>query len=381
MNADDALVIALPSAGRTDNGSVHWWRIVDSAVVDHGDRIDWIDPAHHDPLPASTYVLGIAPAADVTLHRAQFAGLAPRQAETAARLLAADNSIAPASSLHVGIALGGADGDRMMAAVDRADMTHWLDWATGHGLALDAIVPAALLLPARLGAMPSWQRGVIADEVIIRSDDDAFVADPALVAHLVGADRPIVDVDPGAIAAALVDACDSPPINLRCGDFALRPPAWIDAPTLRRAAALVAAIVVVSLLVLIVRIGQAHAEIARLDRAALGAATSVLPTAPTLDTAIPQLDARLAQLGGGSARVSAPLAALLRAMDSAPAVSADSLTWRGDGTLSITLGAPRAEDINPVLIALQTDGYTITAQPRSGSDGRTLADVTIRSGA
>ena len=55
-----------------------------------------------------------------------------------------------------------------------------------------------------------------------------------------------------------------------------------------------------------------------------------------------------------------------------------SLSHRGDGTLSAQIAAPRSEDINPVLLALQARGYRITAQPMAGSDGQQLANVTIR---
>ena len=45
---------------------------------------------------------------------------------------------------------------------------------------------------------------------------------------------------------------------------------------------------------------------------------------------------------------------------------------------SSQLAAPRVEDINAVLIALQARGYRITAQPMAGSDGQQMANVTIR---
>ena len=46
--------------------------------------------------------------------------------------------------------------------------------------------------------------------------------------------------------------------------------------------------------------------------------------------------------------------------------------------MSSTLAAPRVEDINQVLLALQARGYRITAQPMAGSDGQQMANITIR---
>ena len=48
------------------------------------------------------------------------------------------------------------------------------------------------------------------------------------------------------------------------------------------------------------------------------------------------------------------------------------------GILSATLAAASVDSINATLVALQRDGYVVTAVPRQGSDGRSMADVTIR---
>ena len=65
-------------------------------------------------------------------------------------------------------------------------------------------------------------------------------------------------------------------------------------------------------------------------------------------------------------------------MRDAPGVSLKTLAHRVDGTLTTTLAAPRVDDINKVLLALQARGYRITAQPMAGADGQQMANVTIR---
>lgn len=385
---------AVGAAASSEGGErAYWWRIIDGQVTQQGDRLGWLHPSHSagqsGPLAPEALVMGLAPAADTGLHRAAFPDLAPRQAEAAARLLAAEQSIAPASALHV--AMGAereGDGSRTMAVVADAAMERWIGWAAGHGLDLASIVPSALLLPdsgptpADTGNGPSREpmvRGIVAGEDIVRAGDYAFVADPALIEHIAGTEAAIRTVGAEDIEAAMIAACDAPPVELRSGRFARRPAAMFDAAFIRRAAMLVGAILLVSLLITVARIGRTYADIARLDAMARANVAKTLNPAPELEAAIPQLDARLAALGGGPARVTAPLAALLKAMDTSPAVSIDTLAWRGDGTLSVTLGAPRPEDINLVLIAIQAAGYTITAQPRAGTDGRALGDITIRS--
>ena len=108
------------------------------------------------------------------------------------------------------------------------------------------------------------------------------------------------------------------------------------------------------------------------------AVARALRPAPPLDLAVAQLDARLAALGRGSGRFSAPTAALVAALERAPGVSATSIGWRNDGTLSVQLAATRIEEVNAVLLALQADGWVATATPRTAPDGRAAGDITLR---
>jgi general secretion pathway protein L len=377
-------MIALPPGGSSATSGALWWRIIDGQVTQRGDSLDWLQGSAGGGLAPETHIIGIAPAADTILHRAAFPGLTSRQAEAAARLLAAEQSIAPAAALHVAV---GADDDgsnsRDIIAVAEAAMVGWLDWASRHGIELASIVPAALLIPldAAPGASPdTLVRGTLAGETIIRGADTAFLADPVLVDHIVGSEGRLIDATPDHIESVMIAACDTPPTELRSGRFARKPASWFDGALVRRAAMLAGAILLVSLAIAIARIAVTYADTARLDSAAATAAAAALDPDPPVENAVAALDARLAALGGGPARFSAPLAALVSAMEAQPTVTIDTLSWRGDGLLSVTLGAPRAEDINPVLLALQTRGYVITAQPRSGNDGRALGDITIRSG-
>lgn len=378
MSSRDALIIALPPGGANADRTP-WWRVIDGQVTQTGDDLGWLHPSSGGPLAEETQVLGIAPAADVMLHRAAFAGLTTKQAEAAAKLLAAEQSLSAGDTLHVAIGAPDEQATRDIAAVDAGTMARWLAFAQAHGLDVAGVVPAALLVTPSPDP-DTLVRARIGEELLLRGVDSAFIADPVLVEHIAGKDGRIVDASAEAVEAGLIAACDAMPVDLRTGRFARKPARWFDRDLAKRAATLVAAILVISLLIAVARIGRLYAEIAGIDAAAEAKVAEALASPPPLDQAIPQLDARLAALGGGPARLSTPMAALVAAMEAQPTVNLDTVAWSGDGLLRVTLGAPNNEAINPVLLTLQANGYTITAQPRAGTDGRALADITMRAG-
>ncbi len=376
MSARDALIVALPPGGAPAAPPV-WWRVRDARIVQTGEGLDGLLAAAGDALVPER-VLGIAPVADTVLHRAAFAGLTERQAEVAARVLAGGESLLPPERLHVGLGAADDAGMRDIAAVDAGTMAAWLALMAAHGIDPASIVPAALLVDASPDD-DTLVRASLAGETFLRARGYALVDDPLLVGHVAPAAR-IVEAAPETVEAGMLAALDAPPVELRSGAFAQAPARWWDRDLLRRAAGLVAAILVVGLLVTVARIGRAHAEIARIDARAGARVAQALASPPPLDRAVAQLDARLAALGGGPSRLSPALAALVAQLEPNVAVTLDSVAWRGDGTLAATLGAAQNADINPVLIALQGQGYVLTAVPRAGTDGRALADISIRSG-
>ena len=378
MSSRDALIVTLPASAAED-APARWWRVVDGVITRQGWSDEWIAIATPAPGEAKPFLLGIAPAADLVLRHAAFPSLSPRQAEAAARLIAAEDSVTPAADLHVAVGDADGDGQRPLIALDRSALRRWLDGFAALGLEADAIAPAPALMPAPDDSQ-TWIVADIGTERILRSRDTAFIDDPVLTRHIIGDAATVTEIAPERIDAALVAACDAPPLDLRTGTFAARPASWLTSALLRRMAWLIGAIIVVSLAIGIARWVRVGLETRALDAEAVAEASSVLRPAPaTVEQALPALDARLAALGGGSGNLASPLAALVAAMEPVPNVAVDALQWRGDGTLTVTLGAPRMDDINPVLLTLQANGYIVTAQPRSGTDGRALGDITIRS--
>ena len=374
--ADSAAGAASGAAGDAAPWRAQWWRIVDGQISARGEDGGWPE------LDATTWIVGIAPAADCMLHHAAFPGLTEKQAASAAHLFAAGQSISPATQLHSAITAADGSGQRIIAACAAAQIAQWTGWADTQGLSLAAIIPASLLVPVDVGAgaaPDAMTRAQVGDETIIRGRAIAFVDDPAITPLLAPDAAMIGECSAVALDAAMVGACDAPPANLLSGRFAPAGAAWFDAGLLRRAAILAGLIVLTSLGIALASLWRLEADSTRLDDLAQEQAARVLSPAPPADRAIAALDTKLATLGGGPARITSPLAGLLQAMDPMPAVAIDTLNWRNDGTLSVTLGAARVEDINAVLLTLQAAHYTVTAVPRGNADGRSLADITIRS--
>lgn len=377
MSIANALIIAL--AARAGDAP-HWWRVRDDAIVARGEGWQPIW-AQADAPDGETRIVGVAPVSACIIHQGSFPDLSDRQAEVAARLLAAEASIAPAETLHVAIGPRDSDGRGPVAAVAMAAIRQWLAEAAVQQLALHSLVPAAALAPVDAGPgdpANAWVMSAIGPETVVRGRDSSFVDDPLLTAHIIG-DAPLRTASTAEVETALLASVTSAPVELLSGPFARRPAPLIDRALLRRAATIVALIVAVSIAIAVARLVRTHADIARLDSEAEAAAASVLRPAPPAGQEVAALDAELARRGAGTGRPGVAIASLIAAMEPQPNVAIDSLSWSGDGTLTVTLGAPRAEDINPVLIAIQAAGFTITAQPRSAPDGRALGDVTIRS--
>jgi general secretion pathway protein L len=261
----------------------------------------------------------------------------------------------------------------VIAIAARADMQRWLLWAQHHGLDPDIIVPAPLLLPEPEEGLV---HGVIGGTAVLRGRDMALPADMALP-ELIG-DAPIKQVAPEAVEAQAIAALDAPPLDMRQGDFAKRVRRALDRGLLRRVALWSALILLVALLTMLVGIVKQHREASRLDRESLALAQQVLPGASDAAQAQIELEGRIAARGAGGRAFTAPVAALLTAMQDAPGVALTSLSRDPDGMVRATLAAAKADDINIVLLALQAAGFTITATPSQDPGGRTLADITVR---
>lgn len=370
MTVRDGLIVSLPG-----QGDPLWMRVADGVAVQSGTGANWLAECGLTALPAGTIVMLVAPAALVTLHWASYPELPPRQGRAAARLAALASGIVPADQLFA-VADRNEDPARphIIAVAARSDMQHWLLWAQHNGLDPDIIVPAPLLLPE---PAEGFSRGVAGGDPVLRGVDIALPADVAMP-ELIG-DAPVHDVSAAQVTAAAIAALADPPIDMRQGDFAKRVRRPVDRQALSRIMLWSGLILLASLLIALVSVAREHMTASRVDAESLALARQVVPGTDDLAQAEAEMDRKLAERGAGAYAFTAPVAGLLSAVQAEPGVSLTALSRDADGMIRATLAAAKADEINRVLLALQTAGFTITATPSQDPGGRTLADITVRS--
>ncbi len=366
-----------PAAALGERADAAWLRVDDGVIVDSGQDDGWVD-AWEKPQDdgADDRLIALAPAADVPLRWRHYPDAPPAQAAAIARVDTLRDSLGDASLLHI-VAGQPADAGQAVpvAVTTHAAMTAWTDWLKAQGLVPAAIIPAAATVPPP-DADSLWTVE-LGREQILRSDDRSFVSDPELD-PLIAAGRPIAPLDAERMREALLLSLAAPPLDLLSGAWQPKRSWAIDPAMVKWMKRLAAALLVVTLLIPMLYAIRVNADIARADEAAVAAAKKAGVTASDATTAEAELDRRLAAAGGGPLAFSVPASALYDAMRDTPGVALKTLSHRTDGTLSTTLAAPRTEDLNAVLLALQARGYKVTAQPMAGTDGNQTANITVR---
>lgn len=371
----DALVFSLPSVADPGRPEAHWWRVVDGAIVARGADAAWVGAAAQ-ATSDGTALIGLAPAASVRLAMAEASPSAstPRQAATVARVAAIEQSLGDPDTLHAAsAAVPDEEGALVTAVVANSTMLEWIDWARALGVDPDHIVPAASLLPVG----EEWVAAAIGPEHLVGRRALVLPNEPALAEAIVGGAE-VETLGADAIEAEIAAMAKAPILDLRTGRFAKRRRLVIDRDRIRELIILAALIPIITLLWAIVSIVRLDHSSDRLDSETLEIAEAAVGRPVTLETAEAEMLQRLGT--SASPGLSAPLSALYAGLQREAGVSSTQIGYRGDGTLSVTLAAPAVDDINRVLVALQRDGYRITAVPRQAPDGRAMAEVTIRSG-
>lgn len=373
------LLLWLPTQAALSDGGADaaWLRIDDGVIVDSGQDDGWVD-AWEKPRDdgADDRLIALAPAADVPLRWRSYPAAAPAQAAAIARVDTLRDSLGDAALLHV-VAGQPADAGQAVpvAVTTHAAMTAWTDWLNAQGLAPAAIIPAAATVPPpEPDSLWSAQLG---REQILRSDDRGFASDPELD-PLIAAGRTIAPLDADRMREALLLSLSAPPLDLLSGAWQPKRSWAIDPAMVKWMKRLAVALLMVTLLIPVIYVIRVNADISRADEAAVAAAKKAGVTATDAAAAEAELDRRLAAAGGGPLAFSVPASALYGAMRDTPGVALKTLSHRTDGTLSTTLAAPRTEDLNAVLLALQARGYKVTAQPMAGTDGNQMANITVR---
>lgn len=273
-------------------------------------------------------------------------------------------------------AVGAADGRLLSCRIAAADMDRWLAALAQAGVDPQVMVPAGLVLPRQDGALVLGRLG---DQLLARTQQAAFAAEEALV-DVLGDGLEQVALDDDALLQRLAQIHAAPPLNLRQGAYAprrvsvFRTANWLGLARMSATAALL------GLLLMLVWIVKWNIDSSAEEARAFELAQQRFPAATDLDAAERLLAAELAKRGEGGASFAAPTAALLDAMRPVAGVKLRDLGYGADGTLRFTAAAPRAEDVNAVLIALQNNGWKVTVPPALAPDptGATVAAITVR---
>lgn len=364
---EDGLLIVLPAAV---GGAWHWRRVGDGALGSWysfapGDDAPWDEPGEGDR------VVALVPSDQAPVR------VRPRGTMPLAQALAAARLESGGEGLHIAVGEGAAKdgGGILVATAAQTAMDLWLAELATAGLAPEALVPAALVLPAPTAGAVS---GEVAGQPVARTVDAAFAGEPELVAALAGsAPEAISDA---ALEAALLDAWRDPPLNLRQGAYAPRRVSFFRLPDWTQLARMTAVAALLGFLILAVETVKLNLDASAREDAALVAAQKRFPAAVDLASAQALAAGALARRGEGGGSFAAPASALLAAMRPVPSVALRDLGYAADGTLRFQAAAPTADDINRLLVSLQADGWQVTVPPSLAPDatGATVAAITVR---
>lgn len=366
----DGLILLLPA--RAGDGW-RWWRVEQGRLGRERSFMPDAESAPWGSLEDGSVVTALVPAALAPVRDRPTPDMPPAQAIAAARLEAEAQGIGSARH-HA--AASEAQGRLLCVTVAAADMDRWLADLAEAGLDAAALVPSALALPRPDAGMVTAELG---GEPLARTPDAAFAGEPALTGLLADAGETLA-LDAETLDARLLAVHGAPPVNLRQGVYAVRAPGLLDAMQWGQLARMAAVAALLVLALMLVWIAKWELASSAREREALALAQRRFPAANDLDSAERLVAADVAKRGLGAANFTAPMAAVLAAMQPVPSIRLRDLGYSADGTLHFTAAAPRAEDVNAVLIALQNAGWKVTVPPSLAPDptGATVVAITVR---
>ena len=361
--SNGGLLIVLPAVA----GNEWQWRRVRDDALDAwhsyslGDDVPWGAPDERDR------VVALVPSDQAPVR------IRPRGTMPLAQALAAARLETGGEGLHV--AVGEGERGILVATAAQSAMDLWLAELATAGLSPDALVPAALVLPAPATGAVSAQ---VAGQPLARTIDAAFAGEPELVSTLAGGEPETLSDD--ALEAAVLATWRDPPLNLRQGIYAPRRVSFFRLPDWKQLARMTAVAALLGFLILGVETAKLNIDASAREDAALAAAQKRFPAAVDLASAQALAAGELARRGEGGGNFAAPASALLAAIRPIPSVALRDLGYAADGTLRFQAAAPTAEDINRLLVSLQADGWQVTVPPSLAPDatGATVAAITVR---
>ncbi len=353
----DTLVLMLGDAPR-------WLRVANDAIVSRGDGATLVEPEDR--------VVAVVSANDVTIHHANLPDLAEAQALAAARLMIAEQSAAPAGSLHVAVGTADGAGDRPVVTIDRGRMAALLADMAVAGIDPDVMVAAPMLL-----ARPEtgFVLGNFGNETILRGHDSAFVDDPVLTPLLTG--DLVTALDRQALERGLIEGVTNPEVDMRQGIFTKRRAWGLDWVRLRRIGWLAVALALVTLLFAIIQLVRLNMAADRIEANNIVIARGALPPGTNINNPLIQVQEQLNNLRGPGGGMLPLAAGVASASNATPNVELTSMIFDGGGTLRITARATSAADLTTFETRLAGAGLTSAAGPALVDQGRQIRDYTV----
>jgi general secretion pathway protein L len=361
MTLASAIIVRFPDS-ESDNPVV--WQVADGVWQDAG----FLHDATFDPGEAT--VMAVASPVVTRCIWSLLPDLEPKQAEGVARIRASEESLGPVHSAarHLG------EDKVVTATIATAEMERGLSRLMLAGLNPDIVIPLPLAL-----SRPEQIVAAEFDGIALLRGPEVAAPDEPLFRNLLVAQSEVETLGNDAVRNMLLQACEAPLLNLRQGPFVKREQRTLATDSQREwIKRLVAGLAVASLLLALVTLGKySIATNAENDRA-LAAAQKIDPSIIDVEQAEVQVNRALQQRGQAAGRFVPLSAGLWRTVKASPNVSVRELRYGADGILTVVLAAPDANSVNRALVAIQQDGYRITATPRQDASGATLVDMTMR---
>jgi general secretion pathway protein L len=300
-----------------------------------------------------------------------FPDLEARQAVSVARLRANEQSLGLVHSS----AGHDIDGTIATATISPDIMQRGLNRLAARDINPDLVLPFALVLGSHQETVTHATLDGIA---VLKGNGFAIPDEPVLRNIFVGAAQPS-NVTADELRSLLLAASEAPILNLREGIFAKREAVnWTTAAQRKWIKRLLVALTVATIFVAVITLAKYWNAIRTENAIALAAAQKIDPAITDIDQAETALASALNKRGIVQGDFVPLSAALWRSVKASPNVTVRELRFTPDGILTVVLAAPTTDNINKALLAIQQDGFRITATARQDASGSNLVDVTVR---
>lgn len=365
----------LVSFPQQEEQPLHWWLVENGALTAQGCDADPLAAADISVPKDGDYslqIVALVPSALSVVRWHDIPEDATEQQALAAAMLESKSQSLDPDELLVAAAR---EGDLVVTAtLTETSLAKGLSILHSLGVDPDNIITAGFLVDR------TSEKTVIADlgfEKILCgprliASDDMLVRD-----HLLS-QKTVNSLEPAELDAMIASTGYNDAPNFRSGPFAKKTKWQLSVKQKQLLTWMVAALVLVSVTIPMVQLFKLYGAANAADNAAMAAAEAIVGESENLAVAEQRLDEKLLAENLGNNWFTVPAAGLFSALQQVPNVSVSKIAYGANGMMTVELTSVRNEDINPALIAIQDQGFVITATPRQDASGFAIADITVR---